>query len=123
MIKGKMQNMSQIQTVIKITGFTGSISSKQVNKEFILPMFFSFINHLYCRLQIKMEYKENNSMNFVFPYLYPIGTPFTQAKNAESTASKCSKILRPIRIHNQLRIVNIRYNSVMHLEERKIKII
>jgi len=45
MFKDKMPNMSQIQTVIKITGFTGSISSKYVNMEFILPMVFSFINH------------------------------------------------------------------------------
>ena len=80
MFKDKMPNMSQIQTVIKITGFTGSISSKQVNKEFILPMFFSFINHLYCRLQIKMEYKENNSMNFIFSIPVPNWHPIYPSK-------------------------------------------
>lgn len=30
-------------------------------------------------------------------YLYPIGCPFIQAQKAESTASKCSKILLPIK--------------------------
>jgi len=45
--------------------------------------------------KLNLIYK--NFIRNMLNYLYPTGTPFTHAQKAESTASKCNKILRPVK--------------------------
>jgi hypothetical protein len=47
------------------------------------------------RENLLLTYK--NFLRSMLNYLYPTGTPFTHAQKAESTASKCNKILRPVK--------------------------
>ena len=45
--------------------------------------------------KLNLIYK--NFIRNMLNYLYPTGIPFTHAQKAESTASKCNKILRPVK--------------------------